>query len=70
MFSTISLKKREGIQYPSSQHDENFSDGVAVLPLQNDNMPNIEINIRSSANDIRNYLANYFITPQASLPWQ
>lgn len=64
------FRKREGIQYRTSQHDENVSDGVAVLPLQNDNMPNIEINIRSSANDIRNYLANYFITPQASLPWQ
>lgn len=64
------VRKREGIQYRTSQHDENVSDGVAVLPLQNDNMPNTEINIRSSGNDIRNYLANYFITPQASLPWQ
>ncbi|VVC30816.1 Harbinger transposase-derived nuclease domain [Cinara cedri] len=57
------VRKREGIQYRTSQHEE----CVAVLPLQNDNMPNIEINIRSSANDIRNYLAAYFITPPSSI---
>lgn len=65
------VRKREGIQYHISQHDENVTGGVAVLPLQNDNIiPNIVINSCSSANDIRNYLASYFITPQASLPWQ
>lgn len=65
------VRKREGtIPNRISQHDENVPSGVAVLPLQNDNMPNIQINTRSSSNDIRNYLATYFITPQASLSWQ
>ncbi|KAL4153178.1 hypothetical protein QTP88_001011 [Uroleucon formosanum] len=35
-----------------------------IIPRQ------VTINERSSANTIRNYLSNYFLSPRASLPWQ
>jgi hypothetical protein len=61
------VRKREGIQYTQSEHLANSetTTNIAISPLQN-----LAINDQSTAHAFRNYLANYFLTPHASLPWQ
>lgn len=58
------VRKREGITYNLQQ----FEDATAVNP--NITPQNLQITAQSSASNLRNYLANYFITPAAALPWQ
>lgn len=62
------VRKREGIVYrPTDTQDDHEMAAVGIdtiIPRQ------ITINERSSANTIRNYLSNYFLSPRASLPWQ
>lgn len=62
------VRKREGVQYSSRelQEDPVIIENVNVIPTPE----NHQITAQSSAYNLRNYLANYFITPRASLPWQ
>lgn len=63
------VRKQEGLEYiPRHFEDcETTSNNFhAIQPP----VENITINTNSPATALRNYLANYFVTPQASLPWQ
>lgn len=61
------VRKKEGLQYTSTYPiscESNTHIDIRPLPQ------NLTINITSSAAALRYYLADYFLTPQASLPWQ
>jgi len=61
------VRKKEGLQYtPTYSTSCESNNHIEVIPLPQ----NLTINITSSAAALRNYIANYFLTPQASLPWQ
>lgn len=64
------VRKREGIQYNIPQHNENLCQQTVSQLYLYKNRCNYRLHARSSTNDIRNCLANYFVTLQASLPWQ
>lgn len=63
------VRKTEGLDYTHIHIDdhERVADENCVIPPTVQNIP---ININSSANVLRFYLANYFINPRAALPWQ
>lgn len=64
------VRKREGVQYQGKQLTENVS-GDYITSCNVAPLPNVPlVNAQSTGNAIRNYLANYFVTPLASLPWQ
>lgn len=54
------VRKREGINYTPTRPEPAEGPCQRLHPL----------NERSSAVTVRQYLANYFISPRASLPWQ
>jgi hypothetical protein len=63
------LRKQEGVEYTPA--------GIRVqmsqLPRSDVSIPRIEdlsINANSTPTAFRNYVANYFLSPPASLPWQ
>lgn len=58
------VRKREGIPYCAHKENSNNTHDVTIQPQQ------IQLNAHSSPNALRNYLANYFLKPQAALPWQ
>lgn len=59
------VRKREGIMYmPQGEINE------TVEVPNNIEIRDLLINEGSSATNLRNYLANYFLSPHASLPWQ
>lgn len=61
------VRKNEGIHYtPTHNSDDESSQQNRVEPLPETS--NIDNN--APAHVLRNFLANYFITPRASLPWQ
>lgn len=61
------VRKKEGLQYkPTYSTSCESNNHIDVIPLPQ----NLTINITSSAAALKNYIANYFLTPQASLPWQ
>jgi len=64
------VRKTEGLEYTPIHIDEHeiVANENNVIPPTVQNT--ISININSSANVLRNYLANYFINPRAALPWQ
>lgn len=64
------VRKTEGLEYTSIHIDDHeiVANENYVIPPTVQNT--ISININSSANVLRNYLANYFINPRAALPWQ
>lgn len=62
------IRKNEGVKYTPYEQVENIQDSIdstTVLPIQD-----LVLRDRASANEVRNYLANYFLTPRASIPWQ
>lgn len=58
------VRKREGAPYIAQQIETPSQDQQLLIPEQ------LEISPQSSPQNLRDYLANYLITPQASLPWQ
>lgn len=60
------IRKCEGIQYNSYEPQENSETPTTIVHPRGD----IAVHSRSTANEVRNYLANHFLTPRASLPWQ
>lgn len=58
------VRKREGITYNPQQFEDATAVNLNITPQ------NLQITAQSSASNLRNYLANYFITPAAALPWQ
>lgn len=62
------VRKREGIVYKPTDTQEDHE--IAAVPIHTITPRQLIINERSSANAIRNYLSNYFLSPHASLPWQ
>lgn len=57
------VRLSEGVQYTAQN--------VEITNVNNGLVPeNLVVTPLSSPQNLRNYLANYFITPQASLPWQ
>ncbi|XP_008180945.1 protein ALP1-like [Acyrthosiphon pisum] len=61
------VRKREGIEY--RPHDTAQMDETAEVPT-NIRVRDMSIHEGSSATTLRNYLANYFLSPRTSLPWQ
>ncbi|XP_047525133.1 protein ALP1-like [Pieris napi] len=62
------VRKREGILYSPREFIQNRS---VTIPVTTTIQPhNIEITANMSPHNQRNYLANYFISEQGSLPWQ
>nr|CAI5859362.1 unnamed protein product [Callosobruchus analis] len=62
------VRTREGRQYLPQQLEQNVSiPGSINLNAQ---AARAKINIGSNAFALREYLANYFLTPMASVPWQ
>lgn len=59
------VRKSEGCQYIPQQIEEQATTGCANFTLTRD-----KINNCSTAYAIRDYLANYFLSPSAALPWQ
>lgn len=60
------VRKREGLEYiPRNMEDGETINNPVIQPQD---LP--VLNQNSSPNVLRNYLANYFVTPRASLPWQ
>lgn len=62
------IRKKEGVKYTPYEQVENIQDSIdstTVLPIQD-----LVLRDRASAHEVRNYLANYFLTPRASIPWQ
>jgi hypothetical protein len=62
-------EKGEGLEYKPRHFEDSettTSNVYAIKPPAQ----NITINTNSPATALRNYLADYFVTPQASLPWQ
>ncbi|PNF27438.1 hypothetical protein B7P43_G16885 [Cryptotermes secundus] len=61
------VRKRKGLQYmPTDEFTGSEVDSRVVQPQPQ----NMTIHINSPATALRSYLANYFLTPLASLPWQ
>lgn len=61
------VRKREGIEYRHGDREEiNHTANRPTIIETRDLM----VNDGSSATVLRNYLANYFLSPRASLPWQ
>lgn len=65
------VRKREGTQYTVQnfgnvdlRNTTDFTNGSTSDEGEH------TVNERSTASSLRNYLATYFITPQASIPWQ
>lgn len=59
--------RKKGLQYtPTYPTSCDSNSHIDVSPLPQ----NLTINITSSAAALRYYLANYFLKPRASLPWQ
>ncbi|XP_025406098.1 protein ALP1-like [Sipha flava] len=55
------IRKKEGIKYTPYEQVENIQDSIdstTVLPIQD-----LVLRDRASAHEVRNYLANYFLTP-------
>lgn len=59
------VRKREGILYSPREFIQNRLLTIPVIQPHN-----IEITATMSPHNQRNYLANYFISEQGSLPWQ
>jgi len=60
--------RKKGVKYTPYEQVENIQDSIdstTVLPIQD-----LVLRDRASAHEVRNYLANYFLTPRASIPWQ
>jgi hypothetical protein len=62
------VRKREGIVYRPIDTQEDHE--IAVVPVDTIIPRQVIINETSSANAIRNYLSNYFLSPCAFLSWQ
>ncbi|XP_076280638.1 uncharacterized protein LOC143209179 [Lasioglossum baleicum] len=62
------IRKREGSQYLPQQVEENVNITGSANPIDLTDRANISI--YSAPYAIRDYLAKYFLTPMASLPWQ
>lgn len=62
-------RKREGLEY-KPRHFEDCETTTSNIYAIKPPAQNITINTNSPATALRNYLANYFVTPRASLPWQ
>lgn len=62
------VRKREGLPY--TPYDASVAVGDAGHVMMKPLPQHLTINHNSRAGDLRDYLANYFLTPQASLPWQ
>jgi hypothetical protein len=63
-----SFIRKKGVKYTPYKQVENIQDsidGKKVLPIQD-----LVLRYRATANQVKNYLANYFLTPRASIPWQ
>ena len=59
------IRISEGVQYHIDEPQTTFLErSTSLVPTRT------TLHSESSASDIRNYLANYFLTPGASLPWQ
>lgn len=56
------VRKKEGIEYRTHEEENSHIEG----PCQQEP----QINENSSANTLRNYLANYFLCPKGSITWQ
>lgn len=61
------IRKYEGIQYSCGEPQCNNSETptIRIQPRRD-----IALHPQSTAYEVRNYLANYFLTPRASLQWQ
>lgn len=59
------VRSREGIQYQPKQFETTDFTPESIPAPQN-----VQVTPLSSAYNLRDYLANYFITPHAALPWQ
>lgn len=59
------VRSREGIQY-EPQHFETTDFTPESIPAPQ----NLQVTPTSSAYNLRDYLANYFIKHHAALPWQ
>lgn len=61
------VRKREGVPYTQGKP---FDDSETSTNITTPQLRDLTIHDRSTAQEFRNYLANYFLTPRASLPWQ
>lgn len=64
------VRKRDGCQYTPQRLEQNVSITGSANPTGFTPPLRAKINNCSTANALRDYLANYFLTPMASLPWQ
>lgn len=60
------IRKHEGIQYSCGEQCNNSKTPTIAIQPRRD----LALHPQSTAHELRNYLANYFVTPRASLPWQ
>lgn len=64
------VRKKEGCPYTLSRMEQNVN--ITASANRSNFSPPLrtKINNCSTANALRDYLAHYFLTPMASLPWQ
>lgn len=61
------VRVKDGIYYSLPEYEHQHNNILQNLDLQEEH---IVLNPQSKADTVRDYLANYFIKPSASLPWQ
>jgi len=68
------IRKREGTRCTMRNFEESIGLRNNTTNITTDdwtsNESTVRVNDQSSGYDLRDYLSRYFITPQASLPWQ
>jgi len=64
------IRKREGTRYTMRNFEENLRNNIIDFTAEDSTSNERTVNDQSSGYALRDYLSRYFITPQASLPWQ